>query len=251
MTYLDTLFTPPGPSLVLTPEQIREAATTIGLAPTEEELDDLCDGHISAIMFHAAAKAGRFGAGVVLDEAAEDWRSDLGGGCGECKGVPEYSLRSLEPHWDETVEVIRWDQMRWEIENDLTNWDRAEAEDEYGALPKVADVTWVRQFVDGLLSSNNRIGESCSLAIITLGDVDAYGVFNVSGFSFTDLSTDFYGASYDRDVAIAWRIRHIGIQHESELTEETLPLLDFAALRTDVLEYWAKQEAAEAEGGNS
>ena len=251
MTYLDTLFTPPGPSLELTPEQISEAATAIGLTPTEEQLDDLCDGHISAIMFHAAAKAGRFGAGVVLDEAAEDWRSELGGGCGECEGVPEYSLGSLEPHWDATVEVIRWDQMRWEIENYLTSWDRAEAEEEYGALPEVADVTWVRQFVDSLLSSNNRIGESCSLAIITLGDVDAYGVFNVSGFSFTDLSTDFYGASYDREVAIAWRIRHIGIQHESELTEETLHLFDFAALRTDVLEHWAKQEAAEAEGGNS
>ena len=251
MTYLDTLFTPPGPSLVLTPEQIREAATTIGLAPTEEELDDLCDGHISAIMFHAAAKAGRFGGGVVLDEAAEDWRSDLGGGCGECKGVPEYSLLSLEPHWDETVEVIRWDQMRWEIAGCLENYDRAEAEEIYGPMPDSADPKWVRRFVEELLSSNNRIGESCSLAIITLGDVDAYGVFNVSGFSFTDLSTDFYGASYDRDAAIAWRIRHIGIQHESELTEETLHLFDFAALRTAVLEYWAEPEEAEAEGGNS
>ena len=251
MTYLDTLFTPPGPSLELTPEQISEAASSIGLTPTKEQLDDLCDGHISAIMFHAAAKAGRFGAGVVLDEAAEDWRSELGGGCSECKGVPEFSLLSLEPHVDETVEVIRWNQMRWEIENYLTNWDRAEAEEEYGALPEVADVTWVRQFVDSLLSSNNRIGESCSLAIITLGDVDAYGVFNVSGFSFTDLSTNFYGASYDQNVAISWRIRHIGIQHESELTEETLHLFDFAALRTDVLEHWAKQEAAETEGGNS
>jgi hypothetical protein len=115
----------------------------------------------------------------------------------------------------------------------------------------VADVAWVRQFVESLLSSNNRIGESCSLAIITLGDVDAYGVFNVSGFSFTDLSTNFYGASYDREVATAWRIRHIGIQHESEVTEETLQLLDFAALRSDVLEHWAKQEAADAAGGNS
>ena len=185
MTYLDTLFTPPGPSLELTPEQISEAASSIGLTPTKEQLDDLCDGHISAIMFHAAAKAGRFGAGVVLDDAAEDWRSELGGGCGECEGVPEYSLGSLEPHVDETVEVIRWDQMRWEIENYLTNWDRAEAEEEYGALPEVADVTWVRQFVESLLSSNNRIGESCSLAIITLGELDSYGVINVSGFSFT------------------------------------------------------------------
>jgi hypothetical protein len=235
----------------LTPEQIAEAASSIGLTPTKEQLDGLCDGHISAIMFHAAAKAGRFGAGVVLDDAAEDWRSELGGGCSECEGVPEYSLGSLEPHWDATVEVIHWDQMRWEIENYLTSWDRAETEEEYGALPEVADVTWVRQFVESLLSSNNRIGESCSLAIITLGDVDAYGVFNVSGFSFTDLSTNFYGASYDREVATAWRIRHIGIQHESELTEETLHLFDFAALRTDVLEHWAKQEAAEAEGGNS
>jgi hypothetical protein len=251
MTYLDTLFTPPGPSLVLTPEQISEAASSIGLTPTKEQLDDLCDGHISAIMFHAAAKAGRFGPGVVLDDAAEDWRSELGGGCGECEGVPEYSLGSLEPHWDATVEVIHWDQMRWEIENYLTSWDRAETEEEYGALPEVADVSWVRQFVESLLSSNNRIGESCSLAIITLGAVDAYGVFNVSGFSFTDLSTNFYGASYDREVATAWRIRHIGIQHESELTEETLQLLDFAALRSDVLEHWAKQEAADAAGGNS
>jgi hypothetical protein len=251
MTYLDTLFTPPGPSLVLTPEQIAEAASSIGLTPTKEQLDDLCDGHISAIMFHAAAKAGRFGAGVVLDDAAEDWRSELGGGCSECEGVPEYSLGSLEPHWDATVEVIHWDQMRWEIENYLTSWDRAETEEEYGALPEVADVTWVRQFIESLLSSNNRIGESCSLAIITLGDTDAYGVFSVSGFSFTDLSTNFYGASYDREVATAWRIRHIGIQHESEVTEETLQLLDFAALRIDVLEHWAKQEAADAAGGNS
>ena len=251
MTYLDTLFTPPGPSLVLTPEQIAEAASSIGLTPTKEQLDGLCDGHISAIMFHAAAKAGRFGAGVVLDDAAEDWRSELGGGCGQCEGVPEYSLGSLEPHWDATVEVIHWDQMRWEIENYLTSWDRAETEEEYGALPEVADVSWVRQFIESLLSSNNRIGESCSLAIITLGAVDAYGVFNVSGFSFTDLSTNFYGASYDREVATAWRIRHIGIQHESEVTEETLQLLDFAALRSDVLEHWAKQEAADAAGGNS
>jgi hypothetical protein len=141
--------------------------------------------------------------------------------------------------------------MRWEIENYLTSWDRAETEEEYGALPEVADISWVRQFIESLLSSNNRIGESCSLAIITLGDVDAYGVFNVSGFSFTDLSTNFYGASYDREVATAWRIRHIGIQHESEVTEETLQLLDFAALRSDVLEHWAKQEAADAAGGNS
>lgn len=251
MTYLDTLFTPPRPSLVLTPEQISEAASSIGLTLTKEQVDDLCDGHISAIMFHAAAKAGRFGSGVVLDDAAEEWRSALGGGCDECEGVPEYSLGSLEPHWDETVEVIHWDQMRWEVENYLTSWDRTESEEEYGALPEVADVTWVRQFVESLLSSNNRIGESCSLAIITLGDVDAYGVFNVSGFSFTDLSTNFYGASYDREVAIAWRIRHIGIQHESEVTEETLELLDFAALRSDVLEHWAKQEAADAAGGNS
>ena len=251
MTYLDTLFTPPGPSLVLTPEQISEAASSIGLTPTKEQLDELCDGHISAIMFHAAAKAGRFGAGVVLDDAAEDWRSELGGGCGECEGVPEYFLGSLEPHWDATVEVIHWDQMRWEIENYLTSWDRAETEEEYGALPEVADVTWARQFVESLLSSNNRIGESCSLAIITLGDTDAYGVFNVSGFSFTDLSTNFYGASYDREVATAWRIRHIGIQHESEVTEETLQLLDFAALRSDVLEHWEKQEAGDAAGGNS
>jgi hypothetical protein len=236
---------------VLTPEQIAEAASAIGLTPTKQQLDDLCDGHISAIMFHAAAKAGRFGAGVVLDDAAEDWRSELGGGCGECEGVPEYSLGSLEPHWDATVEVIHWDQMRWEIENYLTSWDRAETEEEYGALPEVADVSWVRQFVESLLSSNNRIGESCSLAIITLGAVDAYGVFNVSGFSFTDLSTNFYGASYDREVATAWRIRHIGIQHESEVTEETLQLLDFAALRSDVLEHWEKQEAADAAGGNS
>jgi hypothetical protein len=151
MTYLDTLFTPPGPSLVLTPEQIAEAASAIGLTPTKQQLDDLCDGHISAIMFHAAAKAGRFGAGVVLDDAAEDWRSELGGGCGECEGVPEYSLGSLEPHWDATVEVIHWDQMRWEIENYLTSWDRAETEEEYGALPEVADVSWVRQFVESLL----------------------------------------------------------------------------------------------------
>jgi hypothetical protein len=251
MTYLDTLFTPPGPSLVLTPEQISEAASLIGLTPTKEQLDELCDGHISAIMFHAAAKAGRFGSGVVLDGAAEDWRSELGGGCDECEGVPEYSLGSLEPHWDATVEVIHWNQMRWEVENYLTSWDRAETEEEYGALPEVADVTWVRQFVESLLSSNNRIGESCSLAIITLGDVDAYGVFNVSGFSFTDLSTNFYGASYDREVATAWRIRHIGIQHESEVTAETLPLLDFAALRADVLEHWAKQEAADVAGGNA
>ena len=251
MTYLDTLFTPPGPSLVLTPEQIREAAISIGLAPTEEELDDLCDGHISAIMFHAAAKAGRFGAGVVLDEAAEDWRSELSGGCDECEGVPTYHVYGLEPHPDERIEILHWDQMRWEIAGCLENYDRAEAEEIYGPMPDSADPKWVRRFVEELLSSNNRIGESCSLAIITLGDVDAYGVFNVSGFSFTDLSTDFYGASYDREVAIAWRIRHIGIQHESELTEETLPLLDFAALRTAVLEYWAKQEAAEAEGGNS
>jgi hypothetical protein len=251
MTYLDTLFTPPGPSLVLTPEQIAEAASAIGLTPTKQQLDDLCDGHISAIMFHAAAKAGRFGAGVVLDDAAEDWRSELGGGCGECEGVPEYSLGSLEPHWDATVEVIHWNQMRWEIENYLTSWDRAETEEEYGALPEVADVSWVRQFVESLLSSNNRIGESCSLAIITLGAVDAYGVFTISGYSFSGLDIEFYGATYDREAAIAWRINRLGIVQESDITAETLQLLDFAALRSDVLEHWAKQEAADAAGGNS
>jgi hypothetical protein len=156
----------------------------------------------------------------------------------------------LEPHPNERIEIIHWDQMRWEIAGWLESFDRSEAEEIYGPMPDSADPKWVRGFVEQLLSSCNRIGESCSLAIITLGDVDAYGVFNVSGFSFTDLSTNFYGASFDRDVAIAWRIRHIGIQHESELTEETLPFLDFAALRTDVLEYWAKLEAAEAEVGN-
>jgi hypothetical protein len=141
--------------------------------------------------------------------------------------------------------------MRWEIANDLLNYDRTEAEEKYGPLPEAADPNWVRQFVDELLGSNERIGESCSLAIITLGEVDAYGIFNVSGFSFTGLSTNFYGASYDREVATAWRIRHIGIQHESEVTEETVQLLDFAALRSEVLEGWTEAEPTNTEGGNS
>ena len=50
---------------------------------------------------------------------------------------------------------------------------------------------------------------------------------------------------------MAWRINRLGIVQESDITETTLQLLDFAALRTEVLEHWAKQEAAEAEGGNS
>jgi hypothetical protein len=251
MTNLDELFAQPPAKWVLTPEQISVAAVAIGLTPTKEQVADLCGGHISAIMFHAAANLGWFGPGIVLDDTAEDWRSDLGGGCGECEGVPEYSLCSLEPHWDERVEVLHWDQMRREIANDLLNYDRTEAEEKYGPLPEAADPNWVRQFVDELLGSNERIGESCSLAIITLGDVDAYGVFNVSGFSFTGLSTNFYGASYDREVATAWRIRHIGIQHESEVTEETVQLLDFAALRSEVLEGWTEAEPTNTEGGNS
>jgi len=251
MTYLDTLFTPPGPSLVLTPEQISEAASSIGLTPTKEQLDDLCDGHISAIMFHAAAKAGRFGSGVVLDDAAEDWRSELWGSCDECEGVPTYRVYGLEPHPDERIEILHWNQMRWEIAGCLDNYDREEAEEIYGPMPDSADPKWVQRFVEELLSSNNRIGESCSLAIITLGEVDAYGIFNVSGFSFTDLSTNFYGASYDREVATAWRIRHIGVQHESEVTEETVQLLDFADLRSEVLEGWTETEPTKTEGGNS
>ena len=78
MTILEELFNQPPAKWVLTADQIHEAATHIGLTPTKEQVAELCGGHISAIMFHAAAKAGRFGGGVVLDEAAEDWRSHLG-----------------------------------------------------------------------------------------------------------------------------------------------------------------------------
>jgi hypothetical protein len=251
MTVLEELFNQPPAKWVLTTEQISAAAAAIGLTPTKEQVADLCGGHISAIMFHAAAKVGWFGPGIVLEGTAEDWRSELGGGCSTCEGVPEYSLGGLEPHWDERIEILHWDQMRWEIAGCLDNYDREEAEEIYGPMPESADHKWVQRFVEELLSSNNRIGESCSLARITLGDIDAYGVFNVSGFSFTGLSTNFYGASYDREVATAWRIRHIGIQHESEVTEETVQLLDFAALRSEVLEGWTEAEPTKTEGGNS
>jgi hypothetical protein len=50
---------------------------------------------------------------------------------------------------------------------------------------------------------------------------------------------------------VAWRISRLGIVQESDITAETLQLLDFAALRSDVLEHWAKQEAGDAAGGNS
>ena len=89
------------------------------------------------------------------------------------------------------------------------------------------------------------------LSTLTLGEVDVYGAYTISGYSFSGLDIEFYGATHDREAAIAWRINRLGILQESDITETTLQLLDFAALRTDVLEHWAKQEAAEAKGGNS
>jgi hypothetical protein len=249
MTYLDTLFTPPGPSLVLTADQISQAASLIGLTPTKEQLDELCDGHISAIMFHAAAKAGRFGSGVVLDGAAEDWHSGLGGSCDECEGVPPYSLASLD-RWDEPYSLLSWDDLRWAIHWRLTNEERADANEEFGEIPEVAELGWVRQFVEEAVQ-NDDIETACGLVDLTLGENNAYGAYTVSGYSFSGISIKFYGATYDNETAIAWRINRLGILQESDITEATLQLLDFAALRTDVLEHWAKEEAADAKGGNS
>jgi len=251
MTVLEELFKQPPAKWVLTTEQISAAAVAIGLTPTMAQVADLCGGHISAIMSHAAAKVGWFGPGIVLEDTAEDWRTELWPSCDECEGVPTYRVYGLEPDPDERIEILHWDQMRWEIADCLDNYDREEAEEIYGPMPESADHKWVQRFVEEQLSSNNRVGESCLLARITLGDKDAYGIFNVSGFSFTALYTNFYGASYDREVAIAWRIRNIGVQHESEVTEETVQLLDFTDLRNDVLKRWSTGESAKTESGNT
>jgi hypothetical protein len=114
----------------------------------------------------------------------------------------------------------------------------------------VADLAWVKQFVEVAVESD-EIETSCGLSIITLGEVAAYGAYTISGYSFTGLDIEFYGATHDEAAAVAWRINRLGIVQESDITAETLQLLDFAALRRDVLEHWAKQEAADVAGGNS
>jgi hypothetical protein len=249
MTILEELFSQPPANWVLTADQIHEAATHIGLTPTKEQVAELCGGHISAIMFHAAAKVGWFGPGIVLEDTVYDWHGDSGGSCDECEGVPLYSLASLD-RWDEPYSLLSWDDFRWAIHWRLTNEERADAAEEFGEIPEVAELGWVRQFVEEAVQSD-EIETSCGLVDITLGENVAYGAYTVSGYSFTGISIKFYGATYDKEAAIAWRINRLGIVQESDITETTLQLLDFAALRTDVLEHWAKEEAAEAEGGNS
>jgi hypothetical protein len=249
MTNLDELFAQTPAKWVLTTEQISAAAVAIGLTPTMEQVDDLCGGHISAIMFHAAAKVGWFGPGIALDGTAEDWQNDMGGSCDECEGVPRYRLMDLD-QWHVPTNLLSWKDLRWAIYQQLTAEDRADATETYGPLPEVADLAWVRQFVEIAVESD-EIETSCGLSTISLGEVDVYGAYTISGFSFSGLDIEFYGATYDREAAIAWRISRLGIVQESDITETTLQLLDFEALRTDVLEHWAKQEAADAAGGNS
>jgi hypothetical protein len=108
----------------------------------------------------------------------------------------------------------------------------------------------VKQFVEIAVESD-KIETSCGLSTITLGEVEVYGAYTISGYSFTGLDIEFYGATHDEAAAVAWRINHLGIVQESDITAETLHLLDFAALRSDVLEHWEKQEAADAAGDNS
>jgi hypothetical protein len=142
--------------------------------------------------------------------------------------------------------LLSWDAFRWAIHWRLTNEERADATEEFGEIPEVAELGWVRQFVEEAVQDDN-IETACGLVDLTLGENDAYGAYTVSGYSFTGISIKFYGATYDKAAAIVWRINRLGILQESDITETTLQLLDFAALRTDVLEHWAKQEAAQAE----
>ena len=249
MTTLDELFAQPPAKWVLTTEQISAAAVAIGLTPTMEQVADLCGGHISAIMFHAAAKVGWFGPGIAIDGTAEDWQNDMGGSCDECEGVPRYRLMDLD-QWHVPSNLLSWTGLQTAIYYQLTAEDRADATETYGPLPEVADLAWVKQFVEIAVESD-EIETSCGLSIITLGEVAAYGAYTISGYSFTGLDIEFYGATHDEAAAVAWRINHLGIVQESDITAETLQLLDFAALRSDVLEHWAKQEAADAAGGNS
>jgi hypothetical protein len=249
MTNLDELFAQPPAKWVLTTEQISVAAVAIGLTPTMEQVADLCGGHISAIMFHAAAKVGWFGPGIAIDGTAEDWQNDMGGSCDECEGVPRYRLMDLD-QWHVPSNLLSWNDLRWAIHQRLTDEERADAAETFGPLPEVADLAWVKQFVEIAVESD-EIETSCGLSIITLGEVAAYGAYTISGYSFTGLDIEFYGATHEEAAAVAWRINHLGIVQESDITAETLQLLDFAALRSDVLEHWEKQEAADAAGGNS
>ena len=249
MTILEELFTQPPAQWVLTTDQIHEAAVAIGLTPTKEQVVELCGGHISAIMFHAAAKVGWFGPGIAIDGTAEDWQNDMGGSCDECEGVPRYRLMDLD-QWHVPSNMLSWSGLQTAIHQQLTAEDRADATETYGPLPEVADLAWVRQFVEIAVESD-EIETSCGLSTISLGEVDVYGVYTISGYSFSGLDIEFYGATFDEAAAVAWRINRLGILQESDITETTLQLLDFAALRTEVLEHWAKQEAADAEGGNS
>jgi hypothetical protein len=249
MTILEELFSQPPANWVLTADQIHEAATHIGLTPTKEQVKELCGGHISAIMFHAAAKVGWFGPGIAIDGTAEDWQNDMGGSCDECEGVPRYSLMDLD-QWHVPSNLLSWNDLRWAIFQQLTAEDRADATETYGPLPEVVDLVWVRQFVE-VAAESDEIETSCGLYTITLGEVDAFGAYTIGGFSFSGLDIEFYGATFDEAAAVAWRINRLGIVQESDITETTLQHLDFAALRTDVLEHWAKEETADAEGGNS
>ena len=249
MTILEELFNQPPAQWVLTTDQIHEAAMHIGLTPTKEQVAELCGGHISAIMFHAAAKVGWFGPGIAIDATAEDWQNDMGGSCDECEGVPRYRLMDLD-QWHVPTNLLSWSGLQSAIYQQLTAEDRADATETYGPLPEVADLAWVKQFVEIAVESD-EIETSCGLSTITLGEVDVHGAYTIGGYSFSGLDIEFYGATFDEAAAVAWRINRLGIVQESDITETTLQLLDFAALRTDVLEYWAKQEAAEAEGGNS
>ena len=249
MKILEELFNQPPAKWVLTADQIHEASVAIGLTPTKEQVNELCGGHISAIMFHAAAKFGWFGPGIAIDGTAEDWQNDMGGSCDECEGVPRYRLLDLD-QWHVPSNLLSWSGLQTAIYYQLTAEDRADATATYGPLPEVADVAWVRQFVE-IAAESDEIETSCGLSTISLGEVDVYGAYTIGGYSFSGLDIEFYGATYDREAAIAWRINRLGIVQESDITEATLQLLDFAALRTEVLEHWAKQEAAEAEGGNS
>ena len=249
MTILEELFSQPPAKWVLTVDQIHEAAVAIGLTPTKEQVAELCGGHISAIMFHAAAKVGWFGPGIAIDGTAEDWQNEMGGSCDECEGVPRYRLFDLD-QWHVPTNLLSWSGLQTAIYYQLTAEDRADATETYGPLPEVADLAWVRQFVEIAVESD-EIETSCGLTTITLGEVDVYGAYTISGYSFSGLDIEFYGATFDETAAVAWRINRLGIVQESDITETTLQLLDFATLRTDVLEHWAKEETADAEGGNS
>jgi len=249
MTNLDELFAQPPAKWVLTTEQISAAAVAIGLTPTMEQVADLCGGHISAIMFHAAAKVGWFGPGIAIDGTAEDWQNDMGGSCDECEGVPRYRLADLD-QWHVPSNLLSWTGLQTAIHYQLTAEDRADATETYGSLPEVADLAWVKQFVEIAVESD-EIETSCGLSTITLGEVEVYGAYTIGGYSFTGLDIEFYGATHNEAAAVAWRINRLGIVQESDITAETLQLLDFAALRSDVLEHWEKQEAADAAGGNS